>query len=63
MFTFAKFKMAASAKVPKELNVLKWHCNPLNVSHSAHSKKNKKPETCVGLDDKGFQDSERITNL
>jgi hypothetical protein len=34
------FKMAASATSVKELNVLKQPCNPLNVSHSASSKKN-----------------------
>jgi hypothetical protein len=37
---FAKFKMAASASSVKELNVLKQCCNPLNVIHSASSKKN-----------------------
>jgi hypothetical protein len=33
-------KMAASATSVKELNALKQSCNPLNVSHSANSKKN-----------------------
>jgi hypothetical protein len=35
--------MAACATSVKELNVLKQRCNPLNVSHSASSKKNLRP--------------------
>jgi hypothetical protein len=38
-FIFANFKMAASATSIKELNVLKQCCNPLNVGHTASSKK------------------------
>jgi hypothetical protein len=40
IFTFAKFKITESVK---ELNVLKQSCNPLNVSHSASSKKHLRP--------------------
>lgn len=35
--------MAASATGVKVLNVLKQCCNPLDVIHSVHSKKNLKP--------------------
>jgi hypothetical protein len=40
-FTFAKFKMAARAMSVRELDVLKWCSDHMNVSHSPS----------VGLDD------------
>jgi hypothetical protein len=43
IFIFAKFKMAATATSVKELIVLKQCCNPLNIGHSASSKKNLRP--------------------
>jgi hypothetical protein len=40
IYIFAKFKIVPHATNVKELNVLKPCYNPLNVSHSIHSKKN-----------------------
>jgi hypothetical protein len=45
-FTFAKFKMAASATSAKELNDLKQCCDPMIVKFQ------EKTETCGGLDKK-----------